>query len=167
LRRATVNKAQAKKDEVISGLIEARACILAAASLLPAERRDQVFLGVWSVKDLLAHLVGWDRTNIEASQEILAGKLPSFYTHHDRDWKTYNAGLVERYRKDDWTRMVSAVEKSHRNLIDFLQGIAAEEFDRDRGLRAGRYKVTIARLMKAEATDERKHCEQIRRFGER
>jgi hypothetical protein len=63
--------------------------------------------------------------------------------------------------------MVSAVEESHRKLIDFLKGIAAEEFDRDRGLRAGRYKVTIARLMQAETTDERKHCEQIRRFGER
>ena len=160
-----MNKAQAKKDEVITGLIEARACILTAASLLPAERRDQVFLGVWSVKDLLAHLVGWDFTNAEATQEILQGKLPSFYAHHDRDWKTYNAGLVERYKKDDWADMVSAVEESHRKLIGFLEGVAAEEFDRDRGLRAGRYKVTIARLMKAETTDERKHCEQIKEFA--
>ena len=162
-----MNKAQATKDEVISGLIEARACILAAASLLPADKRDQIFLGAWSVKDLLAHLVGWDFTNVEASQEILEGKLPSFYAHHDRDWKTYNASLVEQYKKDTWADMVSAVERSHRKLIDFLKGVAAEEFDRDRGLRAGRYRVTIARLMQAERTDERKHCEQIRRFGER
>ena len=160
-----MNKAQAKKDEVISGLVKSRACILAAASLLPAKKRDQAFLGVWSVKDLLAHLVGWDFTNVEATKEILAGKLPSFYAHHDRDWRTYNAGLVERYKKDDWTSMVSAVEESHRKLIEFLKGVAAEEFGRDRGLRTGRYKVTIARLMKAETTDERKHCEQIREFA--
>jgi hypothetical protein len=160
-----MNEAQAKKDEVITGLIEARACILAAAALLPVEKRDQVFLGTWSVRDLLAHLVGWDFTNIEAGREILEGKLPSFYAHHDRDWRTYNAGLVERHKKDDWTSMVSAVEESHRKLIEFLKGATAEEFDRDRGLRVGRYKVTIARLMKAETTDERKHCEQIREFG--
>jgi hypothetical protein len=61
--------------------------------------------------------------------------------------------------------MVSAVEESHAKLVDFLKEIAAEEFDRDRGLRAGRYRVTIARLMKAEATDERKHCEHISEFG--
>ena len=96
-----MNKAQAKKDEVISGLVEARACILAAATQLPVEKQDQVFLGTWSVKDLLAHLMGWDFTNVEASQEILECKLPSFYAHHDRDWRTYNAGLVERYKKDD------------------------------------------------------------------
>jgi hypothetical protein len=161
-----VNKAQANKDEAISGLIEARGCILAAATLLPVEKRGQVFLGTWSVRDLLAHLVGWDFTNIEAGREILEGKLPSFYAHHDRDWRTYNAGLVERYKKDDWADMVSAVEESHRRLIGFLQRVAVEEFDRDRGLRAGRYKVTIARLIKAETTDERKHCEQIREFGE-
>lgn len=160
-----MNKAQATKDEVISGLVKARACILAAASLLPAEKRDQVFLGTWSVKDLLAHLVGWDFTNVEATKEILEDKLPSFYAHHDRDWKSYNAGLVERYRKDDWADMVSAVEESHRKLIGFLKGVAAEEFDRDRCLRAGRYKVTIARLIKAETTDERKHCEQIKDFA--
>jgi hypothetical protein len=160
-----VNKAQANKDEVISGLVETRGCILAAAALLPVEKRDQVFLGIWSVKDVLAPLVGWDFTNIEAGREILEGKLPSFYAHHDRDWRTYNAGLVERYKKDDWADMVSAVEGSHRKLVDFLEGIAVEEFDRDRGLRTGRYKVTLSRLMKAETTDERKHCEQIREFG--
>lgn len=158
-------KAQAKKDKIISGLIEARECILAAASVLPVEKQDEIFLGVWSVKDLLAHLVGWDFTNIEATKEILDGKLPSFYAHHDRDWRTY-AGLVVQYKKDDWAELLSSVEESHRRLTDSLRTVPAEEFDKDRGLRAGPYKVTIARLLQVEINDEKKHCAQTREFGE-
>jgi hypothetical protein len=159
--------AQARKDEIISGLIGARACILAAASPLPAEKQDEVFLGIWSVKNLLAHLVGWDFTNIEAAKEILDGTLPSFYAHYDRDWESYNAGLVAEYKKDDFVELLASVEDSHRGLIEFLRAVPAEEFDRDRGLRAGQYKVTIARLLQVEINDERKHCVQIREFGER
>ena len=159
-------KAQVK-DVIIAELIEARACILAAASALPGERQDEVFLGVWSVKDLLAHLVGWDITNVEAVKEILAGKKPGFYARYDRGWKTYNAELVARYKRDDFAELLSSVEESHRELVEFLGTIPAEEFERDRGLRAGRYKVTIARLLQAEASDEQKHCTQIREFGAR
>ena len=55
--------AQAKKDALIANLVEARKNILNAASALPARQRDEIFLGSWSVKDLLAHLIGWDYTN--------------------------------------------------------------------------------------------------------
>jgi len=41
-----------KKDRAISGLVEARRKILDVASALSPERQDEVFLGVWSVKDL-------------------------------------------------------------------------------------------------------------------
>ena len=45
-------------------LIETRRKILDAASSPSPEQQDEVFLGIWSVKDLLAHLAGWNVTNI-------------------------------------------------------------------------------------------------------
>ena len=63
--------AQARKDALIANLAEARKNILNAASALPAKQRDEIFLGSWSVKDLLAHLIGWDYTNIQAVEAIL------------------------------------------------------------------------------------------------
>ena len=39
--------------------------ILDAASSPSPEQQDEVFLGIWSVKDPLAHLAGWDVTNID------------------------------------------------------------------------------------------------------
>jgi uncharacterized damage-inducible protein DinB len=51
-------QAQARKDQIISGLVDVRNQILDAASELSPIEQGQVFLGIWSVKDLLAHLVG-------------------------------------------------------------------------------------------------------------
>lgn len=159
--------AELKKNEIISGLIETRGKILDTAALLSSQEQDEVFLGVWSAKDLLAHLVGWDFTNLEAAKQILTGKLPTFYDHHDRDWKTYNARLVTEYRKEDFAELLLSVKDSHRRLVDFLKTIPAEEFDKDRGIRARGYKVTIARLLQAEIKDEVTHLTQIKGFRNR
>ena len=158
-------RAEARTSEIISGLIEARRSIVETASSLPPAAQDKVFLGVWSVKDLLAHLVGWDFANIEAAEAILAGRLPGFYAHHDRDWRTFNAGLIATYKRDDFGELLSSVGESHRKLIDFLKTVPAEEFTMDRGLRFKGYKVTIARLMQAEADDEKEHYEQVKEFA--
>jgi len=158
-------RAEARKSEIISALIEARRSILETASSLPPAAEDEIFLGVWSVKDLLAHLVGWDFANIEAAEAILAGRLPGFYAHHDRDWKTFNASVIATYKRDDFGELLSSVGESHRKLIDFLKTVPAEEFTMDRGLRFKGYKVTIARLMQAEADDEKEHYEQVKEFA--
>jgi hypothetical protein len=159
--------AQAKKDKIIAELIETRGKILDAASSLSPADQDRVFLGVWSVKDLLAHLVGWDFANLEAAQAILAGQIPGFYAHYDRDWRTYNARLVAEYKREDFADLLASVEDSHQKLIGFLETIPAEEFDRDRGVRFKGYKVTIARTLEAELEDEKTHHTQVDEFRER
>lgn len=158
-------RAQAKKDEIISELVETRRRILAAASSLPPEKQDEVFLGVWSVKDLLAHLAGWDYTNLEAAKALRAGQLPDFYSHYDRDWKTYNARLVAEHKRDDFAELLSLVQHSLQQLVAFLKTVPAEEFDKDRGVRYKRYKVTIARLLQADIRDVKTHHKQIEEFG--
>lgn len=160
-------KKESAKEEVISALAEARRSILEAAMALAPERREEVFLGSWSVMELLAHLVGWDVANAEAVQAILEGRMPPFYDHYDAGWKTFNAGLVARYRRDDFAGMVADVQESHRRLLAFLQTLPPEEFERDRGLRSGRHRVTIAYILRAEAGDERKHGRQVAEFAER
>ena len=87
---------------------------------------------------------------------LIAGQLPDFYSHYDRDWKTYNARLVTKYKRDDFAELLASVEDSLQELAGYLETIPAEEFDKDRGVRYKRYKVTIARLLQAEIKDEKK-----------
>jgi hypothetical protein len=156
---------QERKDNIISALIQARRRILDMAYSLPPEKQDEVFLGVWSVKDLLAHLIGWDYTNLEAVKSVLEGELPEFYSQRDRDWETYNAMLVERHKEEDFTELLYSLETSQRALMGFLATVPPDEFDKDTGVRYKRYKVTMARLLEAEAKDEEEHGRQIKEFA--
>lgn len=156
---------QQRKDAIIASLRAARRKILDVAHCLPSDKRDEVFLGTWSVQDLLAHLIGWDYTNRDAVKSILEGELPYFYEYRDRDWATYNALLVSRHKQGHYADLLCSVEASHRALTDFLASVPAEEFERDNGVRYKGYKVTIARLLQAEAEDEEEHYSQIKAFA--
>lgn len=157
---------QQRKDDIISSLRVARRKIMDLAYRLPPDKRDQVFLGTWSVQDLVPHLIGWDYTNIDAVKSILEGELPYFYQYRDRDWATYNALLVSRHKTGHYADLLCSAEASHRALVHLLATVPADEFDKDRGVRYKRYKVTIARLLQAEAEDEEEHARQINEFAE-
>jgi len=157
-------KAQIKKEQVIRELQETRQSILAEIDVLSAKDRNIVFLGIWSVRDLLAHLAGWDFTNVEAIKSVLDGKLPAFYEHHDRDWQTYNAMLVRKYKMNSFRELRATVKTSQKKLIEYLQTIPPEYFNRDFGVRFRGYKVTIQRLLEADIKDVQIHCQQIINF---
>ncbi|SRR6266498_175080 len=150
-----------RKEKILSASVETRQNILATASRLSDEQQDQFFLGIWSVKDLLAHLAGWDYTNLDAVKSVLAGKVPAFYEYRDHDWQTYNARLVKKYKKDSFEGLLTTVKSSQAKLIEFLQTIPPENFNKDFGVRFHGYKVTIQRLLEAELKDEQTHLQQI------
>ena len=163
------SKAQTSKDAVLSALVKTRQNILTASTALSNADQDRVFLGIWSIKDLLAHLAGWDLTNASAVRSVQAGKVPSFYKYYDRDWRTYNARLVKKYREDSFNDQLAAVEASQKKLITYVQSVPPEYFKKDFGVRFRGYKVTIQRLLEAELKDEQIHFQQIVDFfkGER
>jgi len=157
-------KAQVKKEQLLVELRETRNGILKEATALSAEKQGMIFLGIWSVKDLLAHLAGWDYTNLDAVKAVLAGEVPSFYEHHGRDWQTYNAILVAKCKRDSFKELLALVENSQQELIEFLRSVVPESFGKDFGVRFRGYKVTIQRLLEAEIKDEQVHCQQIKDF---
>lgn len=159
---------EATKQKLIADLIDARSRVLQAASALPSDCLDVKFLGVWSVHDLIAHLIGWDHINRDAVTSIRSGCLPAFYSSYDAHWSTLNAQLVQRYKQATILDTVACVTLSHRTLVDTLEGLSAEDLTHDFGVRSpGGRRVTIVMLLQAEAGDERKHAEQICAFAAR
>jgi uncharacterized damage-inducible protein DinB len=150
-----------RKEQVLSNWLQARQSILAEVSRISETQHDEIFLGIWSIKDLLAHLTGWDRTNLDAVKSVLEGRVPSFYRYRDRDWKTYNAMLVEEYKRDSSQELLDSVHDSQQQLAEFLKALPPEAFNQDFGVRFRGYKVTIQRLLEADAEDAQTHLRQI------
>ena len=156
--------AEEKKTELLDNLIQLRGEILAAARQFLPKEETIPFVGIWSLLDLLAHLAGWDVTNRTAAQEILAGKTPSFYAHHGKDWAEYNAFLVAQYRQDSLAKMLATVERTQQELIVYLKAVPAKDLYKDYAVRVRGYKVIISRLLEAEYKDETHHLNQILEF---
>jgi len=161
----TTRSQVAGKDQILSRLLNTRQEIRAAIRKLSRAKQRQIFLGTWSIEDLVAHLIGWDETNLQAARSIMDGKLPAFYEYRDRDWQTYNAMLVSRYKQGSVKKLLAAMKRSQQRLIAFLQTIPPEYFARDFGVRFRGYKVTIQRLLEAEWKDEQTHLQQILDFS--
>jgi hypothetical protein len=159
---------EAKKQKLLADLAAARHEVLAAAMALRPEEQDTPFLGTWSAHDIVAHLVGWDHANQAAIEAIRAGRLPAFYDHYDRDWRTFNAGLVARHKQETMEDTVTLAQASHQALLAALDAVPAADLSRDYGVRSsGRRRVTIAMLLSVEARDEHEHAGQIRAFAAR
>jgi hypothetical protein len=157
---------QTQKTALLAGLREVRHAILELASSLAPEQREEVYLGTWSVREMLAHLAGWDAANLRAAGEVQGGELPSFYQHTGKDWSQYNALLVEQYSREDCEELLDLVRSAQQELLAELEALPAEELYRDCSLRAKGWMVTIARLLEAELKDEKEHLEQLRMFVE-
>lgn len=154
-------KAQAKKERILREMQRVRSELLTEVAVLSRKERDTVFLGIWSVRDLLAHLAGWDFANLDAAKSIIAGKLPSFYEHRDRDWQTYNAMLVKKYRRNTFRELRAILKGSQKELVEYLQTVPPEYFNRDFGVRFRGYRVTIQRLLQADIKDVQIHYQQV------
>lgn len=80
---------------------------------------------------------------------------------------TFNAGLVAEHRRGSLAETIALAEASQRALLAAVQAIPAGDVIRDRGVRSpGGRRVTIAMILSAEASDGRKHAQQIRDFAE-
>jgi len=158
-------RAGASPQETIARLAAVRGALLEAADGVAPERRREPFLGAWDLMDLLAHLIGWDRTNVEAIDDFLAGRLPAFYDAYDPGWASFNAALVARHRPEGWEALLAALRQSQAAFEARLRALPAAEIDRDRGIVWRGRKVTIGGLLRAALRDEAEHLEQVRRFA--
>ena len=154
------------KEELIKDYLENRAAIMQAARDLPPEAHNNAFVGEWTIKELLAHLCGWDFTYLTAFEQVLKGEVPSFYAHYSPSWKRINERLIKEYRRADLEAMLAMMQDSQAQMVAFMQRFSDDDIFKDRGIRAENgYHVTIGGLLRSAVYEEYEHLEQIRGFA--
>lgn len=150
-----------KKREAIEKLVAVRKKLVELIKSIPVNKWDEVFLGKWSLEDVVAHLIGWDIENAKSVQEILKGKRPGCFDYWDENWVTYNDTLVKRYKKGGKKELLSTMRRSHIAYVRQLENISDELFDKDIGLRWKNYVLTPAVNAEYETQDEEIHTQQV------
>ena len=103
------------KREMLEHLIRAREELLAAIEgLSETEMTMLPVAGVWTIKDILAHISGWAAWDLAGIGTILAGERPDFSAIQDVD--TFNGRLVAERSTWSLDQVLAIVRETMRHI---------------------------------------------------
>ncbi|MGB5880874.1 MAG: maleylpyruvate isomerase N-terminal domain-containing protein [Thermoanaerobaculia bacterium] len=134
---------------------------LAAAVVSLDEKSYLERLNGWSSRDIVAHLVGWNRLVIEGSRQITRGELPSYDVDPGENYSNVNAKLIREYPSTERHELLEELRTSARELGRFLKTLDADTWQRDFGVRHQDSIVTIRNTVEELIDDYDHHRRQI------
>ncbi len=126
---------------------------------------DDAFLGAlgnWTPRDIVAHLIGWNRYCVRGAQQLLEGELPFYDVDPGEDYSHVNARLVAEYPSENRTELLTEHEKAARELAEFLRSLSEEQWSGGTGVLLEGEELTIRQNVDWLIEDHHHHSEQIR-----
>ncbi len=121
----------------------------------------------WTPRDVVAHLIGWNRYTILGCEELRRGLEPFYYADAATDFKTVNAVSVRKYRSKVRRNLLTDLKTAFMELAEYLESREAKEWEADFGIRRKGTQVTIRNTVNALTRDYINHTEQIEAWRER
>jgi len=117
------------KQQVIEKVEKAWADFHQAYNGLAPEQMIQPGVdGVWSVRDLLAHVSWWEDELLIHLPEILQGIRPQRYSVLYGGIDAFNALMTEKWAALTLAEVQRKVMETHAKVITYLQSVPEEEF---------------------------------------
>lgn len=135
-----------------------------------ASLNEELFLkrlNHWSPRDVVAHLIGWNRYTIEGSNQIRRGELPFYEIDPGEDCSKVNAVLILEYSSTDRQEMLDELQVSAQELKLFIQSLDSSEWSRDYGVRLKGAVITIQNTVDELIEDYDIHKERIKEWARR
>ena len=119
-------------------------------------------LGRWSARDVVAHLIGWNRYTIRGARQIVRGELPFYDVDPGEDYANVNRAHLREYPSSVKDELLVELRASARELSEALSALDPETWCRDYGVRHKGQTVTIQSTVSDLIVDYAHHAEQIR-----
>ena len=116
----------------------------------------------WSPRDVVAHLIGWNRQMVAASQQVLRGETPQYYADAPYDYQHINAGFVARFASQSKAELLSELNASLQAFEQYIFSLDENELSASHGVvhYCGR-QATLAGIIASLTGDYQHHQEQI------
>lgn len=119
-------------------------------------------LGDWTPRDVIAHLVGWNRNVLVGCQQIQSGLQPFYHVDGPNDYRALNAEIIARFNSTDRPALVRELTKGKDLLVSYLGGVDDHEWDKDFGVKHYRGGIaTIGRALQTLTADYVNHAAEI------
>jgi hypothetical protein len=135
---------------------------LLLAQLSVADINQPGAVGVWSVKDVLAHIAFWERYAVSILQAVAHGETPILPA--DDETERRNASVVAQYYQRSLAAVIADWQQAREDLLDALADLDNVDLnDPDRfPWSAGRS--LLDRIAGNSYDHEQEHIEQIREW---
>ncbi len=119
-------------------------------------------LGDWTPRDVVAHLIGWNRNVLVGCQQIQGGMSPFYHVDGPNDYRRLNAEIIARFNSTDQPALLRELSKGRDLLVSYLEGVNEHEWNKDFGVehyRGG--PATISRALESLTADYVNHAAEI------
>ncbi len=140
--------------ELVKRFVQVRSDFLETLKMFPADRTEEVVFGAWNLKQVLAHLVGWDSYFTEIVQKLRIGEKSNYWGDIDK----FNEAAVKQRAEMTWDEVYEEWKRASEEFIK-------EYGDLDEGLWNARFwkqeNPTPAWVLKITSEHYEEHVEKI------
>ena len=122
-------------------------------------------LGNWTPRDIVAHLIGWNRYYVRGMQQLLDGELPFYEAEPGQDYGNVNARLVAEYPTRNRAELLTEHDRAADELVEFLRSLTEEQWSGGTGVTLEGEELTIRQSVDWLIEDHHHHSEQIRNLA--
>lgn len=112
---------------MVRELETARQGFIEIVGSFPVEKREEILLDRWSLKNLIAHLSGWDLHQIEALENHKAGKQSKL---PDNLKASINSDFVVQRSKWGWGKVYQEFIKVSQDLVNSYEALPEHLWDK-------------------------------------
>ena len=87
----------------------------------------------WAPRDVVAHLIGWNRNIRLGCDEIRAGRTPFYHSDAANDYRNINAEFIAKYNSTDGDTLLQELAEASRALREYFEGTSEVDWSRDFG----------------------------------
>jgi hypothetical protein len=115
----------------------------------------------WTARDIVAHLIGWNRYIVRGARQIMRGELPFYDVDPGPDYSNVNAELVREYADTDRSALLESLAASTAELTAFLRELDPDTWDHDFGVRHDGETLTVRSTVDDLMADYHYHRAQM------
>jgi hypothetical protein len=123
-----VTQTPSTKEELLNQAAREYKALHESLQGLNEAHMTEVWLGTWSVRDIVAHISGWHREMGPALERLARGEkpIPDGVSYDDVD--AWNARFAAARRKDPVADVLLEFDKSHEYFMHVAAAVPAERF---------------------------------------
>ena len=101
------------------------------AGLSDTQMTESGVTGIWSVKDIIAHVTWWEEEALKHFPLINKGGRPPRYSAEYGGIDAFNALMLEQKRGLSLSDVLRQRDETHRRLVAYVESAPEEQFTRD------------------------------------